>query len=72
MAGEGIGLAGNGVGLEGSEWEGWPATMGRMRGWGRVNLVCPCFEVYFLAFSTKYHFSANISLGGLKGQRKIY
>ena len=41
-----------------------------MRGWGRVNLVCPCFEVYFLAFSTKCHFSANISPGGLKGRTK--
>ena len=65
LAGNGVGLAGNGVklgvGLEGSEWRGWQATVGRMKGWGRVSLVCPYFEVYFLAFNTKCHFNVNVS-----------
>ena len=37
--------------------------MGQMRGWDGLNLVCPHFEVYFLAFSTKCYFSINVSLG---------
>ena len=37
-----------------------------MRRWGKVNLVCPYFEVYFLAFNIKCYFNVNVSPGGLK------
>ena len=81
-AGLGIGLArneaeliGNGAGLGiglGVRMGGLAGYSGRMRGWGRVSLVCSYVEVYFLAFSTKCHFNVNISLKRLKGRRKIY
>ena len=45
---------------------------GRTKGWGEVSLVCPYFEVNFLACITKCHFSINLSLGGLKEPGKFY
>ena len=42
------------------------------RGWNGVNLVFPYSEVNLLMFSTKCHFSVNVSLGELKRQQNFY
>ena len=61
----------NVVGWRGSDGGVKRATVEWTRGWSAISLVCPYFEVNFLAFSTKWHCSVNVSLGGLKGQGKI-
>ena len=43
-----------------------------MKGWDGVSLVCLYFEVSFLAFSTKWHCSVNVSPRGLKRRAKFY